>query len=274
MEDKVTIIDPDKFGSARHTVSEVWTHRELLYFLVWKEIKIRYKQTAIGAAWAVLQPLLGMAIFWFIAVILDIQTDNVPYPIFVFSGLVIWTYFSTALNQSSGSLTTNANLLTKVYFPRALLPLSICLTGLLDYAIASIVLVVLMLWFGILPTLWFPLVLIPLLLSVLLASGLGLWLSSVSAKYRDVRYIIPFFVQLLFFVTPIIYPPSFLTGEYSWVGTLNPLAAIVTSQRAFVLGTGVVDWMGLGFAAVISIAVFLGGLLYFSRYERALADVI
>ncbi len=271
----VKVIDPQRSGSVRVMLADILSHRELLFFLVWKDVKIRYKQTAVGAAWAILQPLIAMAIFWFIfGIVLKIDTGDVPYPIFAYSGLVLWTYFSTSLNQSSNSIVANSGLLTKVYFPRALLPLAACLTGLLDYVIATVMLLVLMVAFGILPTLWFPLVLLPLTLTILLSSGLGLWLSSVSAKYRDVRFIVPFFVQLLLFVTPIIYPPSYLTGNLAWINYLNPLAAMINAQRDFVLGTGVVDWAPLGVSALISVLFFLGGLIYFSRYERKLADVI
>jgi len=274
-EGEVRVINPRKTGSLGHMFSEIWSYRELLYFFVWKEIKIRYKQTAIGAAWAILQPLIAMAIFWFIfGIVLKIETGDVPYPIFAYSGLLIWTYFSSSLNQASGSIVANSHLLTKVYFPRILLPLASCLTGLVDYAIAAVMLLVLMLWFNIMPTLWILLIFVPLLLSILLASGLSFWLSAVSAKYRDVRYLIPFFVQLLLFVTPIIYPPSYLTGDMSWIVTLNPLASIVTAQRAFVLGSGVTDWAPLGISALIALLIFVGGLLYFFRYERELADVI
>ncbi|MDD1767350.1 MAG: ABC transporter permease [Methanomassiliicoccales archaeon] len=273
-EGEVRIINPRKTRSLIRTFSEIWSYRELLYFFVWKEIKIRYKQTVIGAAWAILQPLIAMAIFWFIfGIVLDIQT-GVPYPIFAYSGLLIWTYFSTSLNQASGSVVSNSHILTKVYFPRILLPLAFCLTGLLDYAIAAVMLLALMLWFNIMPTLWIFLIVIPLILSILLASGLSFWLSAVSAKYRDVRYLVPFFVQLMLFVTPIIYPPSYLTGSLAWVVTLNPLAAIVTAQRSFVLGTGIVDWAPLGISTLIALLIFFAGLLYFSRYERELADVI
>ena len=273
--ESVTIIDPSKKVSVRDMLSEVWSYRELLYFLVWKELKIRYKQTAVGAAWAVLQPLIAMLIFWLsFGLVLKVDTGGIPYPIFAYSGLVIWTYFSVALNQASTSLITNQSLLTKVYFPRALLPLAASLTGLVDYLIASAMMLVLMLIFGIMPTLWLPLIFIPLILAFMLASGLGFWLSSVSAKYRDVRIIVPFFVQLMLFVTPIIYPPSYLTGSLSLINTLNPLAAIINAQRAFVLGTGITDWLPLAYAAIVSILFFLGGMVYFSRYERKIADVV
>lgn len=270
----VTVIDPRRSISVRKTLQDIWAYRELLFFLVWKEIKIRYKQTAVGAAWAVLQPLIAMVIFTFVFKdTLGVETD-VPYPIFIYTGLVLWTYFSGTLNLASSCLINNQPLLTKVYFPRTLLPLSASLVGLVDYVIASVMMVILMLLFGVMPSLWFPLILVPLGLSFLLASGLGFWLSSVSAKYRDVRIIVPFFVQLLLFVTPILWPPSVTPGEVSWINLLNPLAAITEAQRSFAYGSGLVDWAPLGIAALISVAVFVFGLLYFNRYEKGLADVI
>jgi lipopolysaccharide transport system permease protein len=275
MEDVVQTISPKKTGSFSRTFSDIWAYRELLYFFVWKEIKIRYKQTAIGIGWAVLQPLITMMISWFLfGIVLKVDTDGLPYPIFAFSALVVWTYFSTSLNQASGSIVQNTNLLTKVYFPRILLPLSNCLIGLLDYAIASIILVILMLIFHIVLSFWMLLFFIPLILTLLLVSGLGFWLSATSAKYRDVRIIIPFFVTLLYFVTPVAWSGSQLPEQYQWVITYNPLAAIVKAQRGFLLGSGLTDWVPLGIAAIISILVFLGGILFFSRYERELADVI
>jgi len=274
MEGYLRTIDSKKTGSIGHGLSEVWSYRELLYFLVWKELKIRYKQTMIGAAWAVLQPLIAMLIFWFVfGTILDIETD-IPYPIFAYSGLVIWIYFSTSLNQSSGAILNNAHLLTKVYFPRILLPFSQCLVGIVDYIIASLILVVLMVFFGIMPSLWLFLLIIPFFLSILLVSGIGFWISSISAKYRDVKYITPFFVQLLLFVTPIIYPPTAIPSNLTWIITLNPLAGIIDAQRAFVLGTGVVDWVALGYSMLVSVAFFFFGIFYFTRHERQMADVI
>lgn len=259
----------------RNTLSEIWANRELLYFFVWKEIKIRYKQTAIGAAWAILQPLLTMLIFTAVfGMALGIKTGNVPYPIFVYSGLLLWIYFSTSVNNASSSIVANAQLLSKVYFPRMLLPLSACLVGLLDFALASMILIVMMFYFNIAPTLWLLLILLPLLLTMLLGAGLGFWLSAVSAKYRDVHYIVPFSIQLLLFASPVIYPPSLIGGSWSWILTINPLAGIINFQRAIVLGTGITDWAPLGISALFVVLIFLGGMIYFSHYEREIADVI
>jgi len=272
---KVRVISQHSTRSLRNTLSEIWANRELLYFFVWKEIKIRYKQTAIGAAWAILQPLLTMLIFTAVfGMALGIKTGNVPYPIFVYSGLLLWIYFSTSVNNASSSIVANAQLLSKVYFPRMLLPLSACLVGLLDFALASMILIVMMFYFNIAPTLWLLLILLPLLLTMLLGAGLGFWLSAVSAKYRDVHYIVPFSIQLLLFASPVIYPPSFIGESWSWILTINPLAGIINFQRAIVLGTGITDWAPLGISALFVVLIFLGGMIYFSHYEREIADVI
>ena len=256
-------------------LKEIWAYRELLYFLAWKQIKIRYKQTALGATWAVLQPLLTMIVFSVIfGAILGVSSDNVPYPIFAYSGLIIWTYFSMALTQSSTSLVGNSNLISKVYFPRLLLPLSACLAGLLDYAIASIVLVGLMFYYNIFPTLWIALIPVLLLMTFFLASGISFWLSAIAVKYRDVQHAIPFFVQTLFFVTPIIYPVSIIGAEYNWFLNLNPLTGIITSHRAVILNNVAIDWTSLGISALFTMLIFFGGLIYFKGYEREFADVI
>ncbi|MEM0448876.1 MAG: ABC transporter permease [Methanomassiliicoccales archaeon] len=274
MEGVVRIIDSRKANSIKRTLEDIWSYRELLYYFVWKELKIRYKQTLIGAAWAVLQPLIAMAIFWLVfGTILDVQTD-VPYPIFAYSGLVIWYYFSGSLTQSSASVLNNSHILTKVYFPRILLPLSYCLIGLVDYIIATVMLIVLMLLFGIMPSAWLLLLFIPFSMSVLLASGLGFWLSAVSAKYRDVKYITPFFVQLLLFITPIIYPSTTIPPSFRWIININPLAPIIEAQRAFVLGTGLSDWIPLGISLLMTLAIFFLGVFYFAHRERQMADVI
>ena len=272
---KVRVISQRSTRSLRNTISEIWANRELLYFFVWKEIKIRYKQTAIGAAWAVLQPLLTMVIFTAVfGMALGIKTGDVPYPIFVYSGLLLWIYFSTSVGNASSSIVSNAQLMSKVYFPRMLLPLSACLVGLLDFGLASMILIVMMFYFNIAPTFWLLLILLPLLLSMLLAAGLGFWLSAVSAKYRDVYYIVPFSIQLLLFASPVIYPPSLIGTSWSWILTINPLAGIINFQRAIVLGTGITDWAPLGISALIVVLIFLGGMIYFSHYEREIADVI
>jgi len=254
---------------------ELWSYRELLYYLTWKEIKIRYKQTALGAVWAIIQPLFTMVVFTLIfGNLAKMPSDGVPYPIFSYTGLMLWTYFSMSLTHSSTSLVMNSNLLSKIYFPRLLLPLSSCAVGLLDYGIASVILVILMFYFQIAPTFLILLILIPLLLSFLLASGLGFWLSAICVKYRDVQYAIPFFIQLLLFSSPIIYPVSITGNAYGWLLKLNPLTGIMTMQRACLLGTTIIDWATLGISTLITLLIFFSGLIYFKNYEREFADVI
>jgi lipopolysaccharide transport system permease protein len=196
-ETRIMVIRP-KIGFLDLGFSEIWAYRELLYFLVWKEIKIRYKQTVIGAAWAVLQPLLTMIVFTFLlggSLIKGVPTDGIPYPAFAFAGLILWTYFSNSVSASANSLIVNANLVAKVYFPRALIPLSSCITGLLDYCIATVILFGILMIYGVALTPMLLLLLLPIILMFFLTSGLALWLSAIDVKYRDVAYIVPFFIH-------------------------------------------------------------------------------
>ncbi len=274
MADNVRIIKPTK-GLFDINFKEVWNHRELLYFLAWKDVKVRYKQTILGASWAVVQPVLTMIVFSVIfGVLLNVPSEGVPYPIFAYSGLVLWIYFSSALTRSSSSLLSNSNLLSKVYFPRLILPLSACLAGLVDYGIATIVLVGLMLYYNVAVTAWILLVLLLMPLAMMLAVGLGFWLSALSVKYRDVQHALPFFVQMLLYATPIIYPLSLVGGKYGWILELNPLTGIVSAHRAAILGNVPVDFVALGFSAGVATVIFLAGIIYFKNYEKEFADVI
>jgi lipopolysaccharide transport system permease protein len=256
-------------------LEEVWAYRELLFFLVWKELKVRYKQTVIGAGWAIIQPLFTMIIFTLLfGVVAKIDTAPIPYAIFAYSGLILWTYFSGSVTLAANSLIVNQNLVSKVYFPRILIPLSSALVGLVDYAIASTVLVVLMVYFQVAPTLALILFLVPIMFAFILAAGLSFWLSAVDVKYRDVTYIVPFFIQILLFASPIIYPASFVGTNYAWLLSLNPLTGIMESQRAIVFGLTGINWLLLGMTALISIGVLVTGWMYFRHYEREIADVI
>lgn len=270
----ITRISKPKRGILGINLKELWSYRDLLYFFAWKEVKIRYKQTVLGVAWAVIQPLVTMVVFTLVfGGLAKMPSDGVPYAAFSYSGLVLWTYFSMSLTQSSASLLSNSNLLSKIYFPRILLPLSNCLVGLIDYAIASSILVVLLLYFHLSITAWILLVPLPLILCFFLASGIGFWLSAASVKYRDVRYVVPFFVQVLLFASPVIYPASLAKGRYSILLSLNPLSGIMTNQRAFILGSGA-DWGSLATATLVTLLIFGLGLAYFVRYEKEFADVI
>ncbi|HUL39407.1 MAG TPA: ABC transporter permease [Methanomassiliicoccales archaeon] len=255
-------------------LNEIWEYRELLYFLVWKNVKIRYKQSVVGAAWAVIQPLFTMLIFTFLlGGIVKVDTEGIPYPIYSFAGLVLWTYFSNSVNQGANSLITNAPLVTKVYFPRALIPLSACVSGLLDLFIATIILVIMMFFFHASITIVVVLFLVPVILAFFLAAGLSLWLSAVNVRYRDVVFLVPFFIQLLLFASPILYSGSNIPAKYDWILYFNPMAGIMSLQRGVYLGLPV-DWLFVGLAVIITAALFVAGLYYFRQYERDFADVI
>jgi homopolymeric O-antigen transport system permease protein len=252
----------------------MWEFRELLFFLVWRDIKVRYKQAALGAAWAVLQPLLSMVIFTLVfGRLAGMPSDGLPYPVFVFCALLPWTYFANALAAAANSLVGSSNLVTKVYFPRLFIPASAAFAGLLDLAVAFPILLVMVAWYGIAPG-WGLLALPALLaLTIALALGVGTWLSALNVKYRDVRYAIPFLIQLWMFATPVVYPLSLASQKVRFVLALNPVAGLVEGYRASILGRPL-PWGPLGLAAA-SAALLLGaGTLYFQKVERDFADVV
>lgn len=256
-------------------LAAIWEYRELLYFLIWRDIKVRYKQTVLGAAWAIIQPFLTMVVFSiFFGQLAKIPSDGLPYPIFAYCALLPWQLFSHALIESGNSLVGNQNLITKVYFPRLVIPLAAVLAGLVDFAIAFLVLLGMMAYYGIVPTaavLTLPLF---LLLSLLTALGAGLWLSALNVQYRDVRYTIPFLTQLWLFATPVVYPASLVPEPWRILFGLNPMTGVVEGFRWALLGTAHAP----GFMSAVSIAVVLallvGGLYYFRRMERTFADVV
>ena len=242
--------------------------------MVMKQIKTKYKQTAIGIGWAVLQPILTMLVFTIIfSTLIDFPTDGIPYFAFIYSTLILWVFFSSTLNSGSMSIVSNYQMITKIYFPRILLPLSLVIAGLLDYAIAFVLLIGMMLFAGIPFTLWMLLIFIPLALTILLSAGMCFWLSALSAKYRDVQYITPFFTQLLLFASPIIYAWSTVTN-YKWILVWNPLAGIMSMQRYMTFGHPSIPSEIIYTSLIISFLVFFGGMVYFKHYERQLADVI
>jgi lipopolysaccharide transport system permease protein len=253
---------------------EIWEYRELLFFLVWKQIKIKYKQTALGISWALLQPFLAMIIFTVVfSTLADIPTDGINYSAFIFTTLILWTFFSTTLTSASMSIVSNAPTISKVFFPRILLPLSLVIAGLLDYGMAFILLIGLMLWLGVPFSSWMLLIFIPLLLTIILSAGMSFWLSAISAKYRDVQYITPFFTQLLLYASPIIYAWS-IVSKYTWLLEWNPLVGIMNLQRYLTFGHPNFPSYLLLNATVLCVLIFLGGMIYFKHYERWLADVI
>lgn len=255
--------------------SEIWRFRELLYFLVWRDVKIRYKQTFLGAAWAILQPFITMIVFSvFFGRLAKIPTDGIPHPIFWYSALLPWTYFSGALTAAGNSLLVNRDLITKVYFPRLILPASSVLTGLVDFMVATGLLVALMAWYRI--ELSWGLLVWPLAVVVLvfLALGAGMFLAALNVNYRDVKYALPFAVQLLLFLTPIIYPSSMVPERWRWLLAINPLTGIIEACRASLLSTHAIDWTLFGVSVVVTLVVFVLGFVYFERTQRSFADII
>jgi lipopolysaccharide transport system permease protein len=270
-----TMIRPSS-GWVSLNLKELWARRDLLYFFVWRDIKVRYKQTLFGGLWAIIQPLLLMVVFSiFLGRITGIAPAGMPYPIFAFAALVPWTLFSSSLISSSGSLVGSANLVQKVYFPRLLLPVAAVGSYLLDFVIAMVVLVLMMLWFGILPSaqgLW----VLPLtLLAVGASLAVGVWLAAINVRYRDVRYAVPFLVQLWLFASPIAYSTSLVPEQWRALFQLNPMAGVVEGFRWALLGAGTPPPLEAMLASVVvTIVVLLGGLAYFRRVERTFADVI
>ncbi len=274
MKAHVTVIKPKKLFSFSD-LKEVWDYRELLYFFTWRDLKVRYKQTAIGALWAIFQPFITMVVFTvFFGQVLKVPSDGVPYPIFVYTGLLFWQFFSSALSDTSNVLIVNQAIITKVYFPRLILPFSSVATKFIDFAIASVILVGMMFYYSYTPNL-VGLLIIPLLLLItfMASVGLGLFLASINVKYRDVRYVLPFFIQILMFVTPVIYPAGVL-GKYSWILALNPMMGVIQSARAALLGTTVLNWTLVGISLVATFILMLIGIYTFKKTERYFADII
>jgi lipopolysaccharide transport system permease protein len=255
-------------------LSDLWAHRELLYFLTWRDIKIRYKQTALGAIWAVIQPLFPMLIFTlFFGRLAKMPSDGIPYSVFAYAALLPWTYFAAAIGNSSSSVVGSANLITRVYFPRMIIPGAAVLASLLDFAIAFALLALLMIWHRIPPGLSL-LMLAPLIVLVtVLALGFGMLLAGLTVRYRDLRYALPFAVQIWMFATPVIYPVSLVPAKWRWVMSLNPLTGVIEGFRSSLFGRPF-DWLSLGFSAA-----FAGSLLIYAAYsfrsqERVFADLI
>jgi lipopolysaccharide transport system permease protein len=274
MKESLTIIKPKKLFSFVD-LKEVWDYRELLYFFTWRDLKVRYKQTAIGALWAIFQPFITMVVFTvFFGQLLNVPSDGVPYPIFVYTGLLFWHFFSSALSDTSNVLITNQAIITKIYFPRLILPLSSVATKFIDFAIASVILIGMMFYYGYTPNLIGILIIPLLLLITFMASvGLGLFLASVNVKYRDVRYVLPFFIQILMFVTPVIYPAGVL-GKYSWLLAFNPMMGVIQSARAALLGTTVINWTLIGTSFFATVVIMIIGVYTFKKTERYFADII
>lgn len=267
-------IRPSK-GWVPFNLSDLWEYRELLYFLVWRDVKVRYKQTLLGAAWAILQPFLTMIVFSiFFGRLAGVPSDGIPYPIFVYTALLPWQLFTFALSESSNSLVSNERLITKVYFPRLVIPISAVLAGLVDFSIAFVVLIGMMLFFGIVPTIAILTLPFFILLSIATALAVGLWLSALNVQYRDVRYIVPFLTQFWLFATPIAYSSSLVPEPWrAWYG-LNPMAGVVEGFRWALLGKTGGTASLLVVSTVIVVVLLVSGLAYFRRMERTFADVV
>ena len=254
---------------------ELWDYRELLYFFVWRDIKIRYKQTAIGAAWAVLQPFLTMLIFsLFFGKLAHIPSQGLPYPIFYYTALLPWMYFAASLQNATSTIVENQRLITKVYFPRLHLPLSAVLSGLVDFGVSFLMLIVMMIYYGIRPTaaaLWLPAFLV---LAVATALGVGLWLSALNAIYRDVRYVVPFLVQFWMFASPVAYPASLVPAKWRWLYGLNPMAGVIEGFRWSLTGHGDPPGRLVLISAAVVLVVLLAGIAYFQKMETVVSDVV
>jgi lipopolysaccharide transport system permease protein len=254
---------------------QLWEYRELVLFLTWRDIQVRYKQTALGAAWAIIQPVLTMLVFsLFFGRLAKVPSDGVPYPIFAFAALVPWTFFANGLLQSSNSLVMNTNLVTKVYFPRLAIPISTTLAGVVDFCLALVVLLGMMAFYGMRPSgriVWLPAF---LLLALVSALGVGLWLSALNVRYRDVRYVVPFLVQFWMFATPIAYPSSLLSEPWRTVYCLNPMVGVVEGFRWALLRTGTAPGPMILVSSSAAIAILAGGAFYFRQMERTFADTV
>ena len=270
----VIVVKPSK-GWISLKLRDLWEYRELLYFLTWRDIKVRYKQTVLGAAWAIIQPFFTMVVFsLFFGKLAKVPSDGIPYPIFAYAALVPWTFFANGLSQSSNSLVDNANMLKKVYFPRLVVPLSSVISGVVDFILAFTVLLGMMLFYGIYPTIhviWLPFL---LLLTLTTSLGVGLWLSAMNVQFRDVRYTLPFLTQFWLFATPIAYPSSLLPEPWRTLYGINPMVGVVEGFRWALLGTETAPGPIIIVSALVALALLVGGAFYFRRMEKTFADVV
>jgi lipopolysaccharide transport system permease protein len=271
-----TIYIKPSHGLAALNLRDLWVYRELVFFMIWRELKVRYKQTLLGALWAVIQPVMTMVVFNFLfGKVAKVPTDGIPYPIFAYSALLPWGLFTAALNQGSRSLTSNHNMISKIYFPRLILPISSVLSGLVDFGISFVILIGLMIYYKITPT-WDALWALPLfiILAILTALGVALWLSAINVKYRDVNYALPFLTQFWMFITPVAYSASVISDKWQLVYSVNPMAGVVNGFRWALLGSGAGPDAALWVSVGISILVLVTGLFYFRGMERTFADTI
>ncbi|MBA3785927.1 MAG: ABC transporter permease [Acidobacteria bacterium] len=274
LPDKPLILIEPRRSSIALNLHELWQYRDLLYILTLRDIKVRYKQTVLGVLWAIIQPLFMMIIFTaFFGRLAGIPSDGIPYPLFVYAGLLPWTFFSNALNSSGNSLVGNSSLITKVYFPRMIIPIAAVGSGLIDFLISFGLLVLLMLYYGIgfSPNI----IMLPILtvLTTFLAIDIGMWMSALNVKYRDIRYALPFLIQLWMFATPIIYPSSLIPDKWRWLFIINPLTGLIEGYRSAIFGTPF-DFVGLGVSIFIIFAALIYSAYTFRQMERSFADIV
>ena len=274
VEGSVTVIEPSK-GWVSLRLPALWRARELLFFLIWRDVKVRYKQTLLGATWAILQPLLTMVVFSiFFGKLARMPSDGVPYPLFAYVALVPWTFFANGLTLSSNSLVANQTLLRKVYFPRLVIPVSAVAAGLIDFGIAFVVLLGLATRYGVPPTanlIWLPAL---VLLALVTALGVGLWFAALNVLYRDIQYIVPFLVQVWLYATPIVYPTSLVPERWRTLYAINPMVGVVEGFRWALLGTSTAPGPMILVSAMAALATLLGGLFFFRRMEKSFSDVV
>jgi lipopolysaccharide transport system permease protein len=272
-EKPLVIIQPSKSWVALN-LRDLWHYRDLLYILIERDIKVRYKQTILGALWAIIQPLFTMLIFTlFFGRLAGMPSDGIPYPIFAYAGLLPWTFFSNAVTTSGNSLVGNSNLITKVYFPRMVIPIASVGAGLIDFAIAFVLLIILMFYYGIGISVNILMLPVLVILTCLLAIGIGMWASALNVKYRDIRYALPFLIQLGMFATPIIYPASLVPEKWRWLLSLNPLTGLIEGFRSAFFGKPF-DWVGLTISVVITFLILIYAAYSFRRMEKTFADII
>jgi len=274
VDHQLIIIDPEDKKSKLINWQEIWQYRDLFFFLVWRDIKTRYAQSVLGVGWAIIQPVFSMIVFTIIfGNLARVDSEGVPYAIFSFTALVPWTFFSSSLTSASGSLINSKNLLTKIYFPRLVIPLSPVIGKLIDFGISLLILIGLMFWYGVIPTIWTLMIPVFIIVMMLTAAGAGMWLTALSIQYRDIRYGAEFFIQLLMYGSPVIYATSIIPEKYQIIYALNPMVGVIEGFRAALLGTRAMPWNLIGIGSLMAIAFFLSGALYFRSMERYFADV-
>lgn len=273
MAEHTVVIEPCR-GIRAIDWHEIYRYRELLFIFVWRDIKVRYKQTFLGAAWAIFQPVVSMFVFTlFFGILVGVSSNDLPYPIFVYVGLLPWTLFSNGISRGSMSLLNDSNMISKIYFPRLIIPISSYGVVLVDFLISFLILIVMMIYYGVSPNI--SVLLLPALvfLTLMVSMGIGIYLAALTVAYRDVKYVSPFFIQIWMYATPVIYPMSVIPEKWRWVLALNPMSSIIDGCRAVLFGRPL-DWSNLGVSILISVFLLILGLRYFKKVEYRFADII